>query len=692
MKRLLTLLLVIWSLTATAQRHPFSFQNAGYVINQVPPSITFQDSWGAIAGDGVDGIVQIPHNSLYNFDRTNAFTISLAVNFNATDLATSSTVLSKFDLAGVKGWQLQKISSKLRFALIGASGNSITVDASSFTFTSSKWYHIAVTHDGSSSTAGVRAYVNGVQIALTSTQNTLTLSTTNTKPIDLFHRDATAGFGREKISHVQIFDTALTNDQCGNLWGGLLFDKNPIAHYSSTVLNWFAEDMTFSSPNYSGPATVYTAGVPSTITVASVNIATGSLNNESMDGFDETNLIVDTRGLGHLTRLVNFVSVYPQTCYSPRTLRTYREYMEKGGTDAHNVKRFFYWDHQNNKPSKIYTAGTGTLLEDDGHLCTSFFESATGYQLMAYEPKHNTSVVIKRTTVKDDPETFVQVATLQSGATNNSTSPLPVSYPYFKQFKSGEIWLFFRHGRSQVSYSKSLDDGLTWSSMIVIANGDRNGAVGGTESNLNWTYPFPVESHDDNIYMGITHTGSASAGDASNLYFLSYIQSVDKGVTWTNVSGSFSKTAASGIVTYAELLASCKVDDQYSIRSIDRSPNGTVYMFGEDISGNDYLWYYSGGSWTRKAITFTPVTLGDTGTLLAEDNLLTLICLETVSGKNLPGIRTSTDQGDNWTFVRRLSVDQTKNYLLPSTPLGFMPPEKRLYVAGQDTGNLLITP
>src|ERR1700733_5224050 len=113
----------------------------------------------AFSFNGSNDYVQVPNSPLWNFG-TNAFTIELWANFNATN---GTQAFLSFDNGG--GGQNKWIlfygynGAGLTFHLNGTSG-ALQIDNVPFSPVVGQWYHIALTRNGSTWTF----YVNGAPV------------------------------------------------------------------------------------------------------------------------------------------------------------------------------------------------------------------------------------------------------------------------------------------------------------------------------------------------------------------------------------------------------------------------------------------------------------------------------------------------------------------------------------------------
>ena len=123
--------------------------------------------------DGVADFVEEANANTFDFERNEAFSISMWIKPNAARAgAVGYILMAKFDWDGGagKGWDLETtwddvVANKnvLRFWLINdwGAGNRIGVYGST-DLTNDPWWHVVMTYDGSSDAGGVNLYVNSV--------------------------------------------------------------------------------------------------------------------------------------------------------------------------------------------------------------------------------------------------------------------------------------------------------------------------------------------------------------------------------------------------------------------------------------------------------------------------------------------------------------------------------------------------
>jgi len=163
-----------------------------------------------------DGSTQdISMGDIHDFERTDEFSISCW--FKSRSVGSSrGTLISKLDHASPNsGYELAirgDDSGKIRFLLInnGAS-NVLGMNSLTTNLDDSVWHHIIVTYDGSSTPAGTKIYIDGIDDTNTTAINdTLDSSILNNIPLHIGSRNSDSGYLPGLISDVVIYDAELT--------------------------------------------------------------------------------------------------------------------------------------------------------------------------------------------------------------------------------------------------------------------------------------------------------------------------------------------------------------------------------------------------------------------------------------------------------------------------------------------------
>lgn len=151
-----------------------------------------------------------PLSSLeYNSDMT----FSAWIKTNADQ---SSTILSKQESSGnYRGYNLQTGSGGyIYFQLVNTySSNTLEVrSTSNLGYYDNQWHLVTATYDGSASPTGVKIYFDGLEVATTTSINTLSATIDNSVPFHIGSRNGAAQFFNGLIDEVRVFNTTLDSE------------------------------------------------------------------------------------------------------------------------------------------------------------------------------------------------------------------------------------------------------------------------------------------------------------------------------------------------------------------------------------------------------------------------------------------------------------------------------------------------
>jgi hypothetical protein len=166
--------------------------------------------------DGVNDTVDMGNN--LDFDGSTAFSISFWLNANS--VTSVSVPLGKASNASPFNgyWFGITSSGNIRFTL----SNDLNAPdwlaiENSATLSTSTWYHVVMTYDGSKDSSGLKVYVDNALNTQTVISNTLTGSISNTKPFKLGAR--TNGFWYNGlVDEISVFNRELTASEVTQLY------------------------------------------------------------------------------------------------------------------------------------------------------------------------------------------------------------------------------------------------------------------------------------------------------------------------------------------------------------------------------------------------------------------------------------------------------------------------------------------
>jgi hypothetical protein len=164
---------------------------------------------GSIVFDGVDDYVNLGNVASLNFNRLNPYTFSIF--FKSTNVNPAAVLLGKMDNSITQGYTLYQFGGRIYTDIGNFSGtpNALAIYTSAI-LSNNIIYNAVVTYDGSSSTSGLKIYLNSI-IQSTSVQyNSLTVDFTNTAPFYMAGRYPSAYPFPGSIYTAQIYNRALS--------------------------------------------------------------------------------------------------------------------------------------------------------------------------------------------------------------------------------------------------------------------------------------------------------------------------------------------------------------------------------------------------------------------------------------------------------------------------------------------------
>ena len=164
--------------------------------------------------DGTDDSVNMGNASELNFNHNNAFTLSVWVK---RDSVGSAEIIRKMEDSGnFTGYQLAFTSDKIRIyhRRQNQTYNRIQrITDATFTSTT-EWYHIVSTYDGSRANTGLKIYVNGSEVASTGYNSMQAGAWNNTA--DFKVGKTTDGH----IDEVSVYDSELSATDVATIYNG----------------------------------------------------------------------------------------------------------------------------------------------------------------------------------------------------------------------------------------------------------------------------------------------------------------------------------------------------------------------------------------------------------------------------------------------------------------------------------------
>jgi len=166
--------------------------------------------------DGVNDTVDMGNN--LDFDGSTPFSISCWINASAIGGTTKIPLGKALNTSPFTGyWFGIKTSGEIFFQLSNNGNINWLGIQNSAMLSTSTWYHVVATYDGSKSSSGLKVYVNNALNTQTILSNTLTGSISNTKSFKIGARDNGFYFGGS-VDEVGVWDRELTASEVTDLY------------------------------------------------------------------------------------------------------------------------------------------------------------------------------------------------------------------------------------------------------------------------------------------------------------------------------------------------------------------------------------------------------------------------------------------------------------------------------------------
>jgi len=220
--------------------------NYGVIDEQAPSSHSIE----------FDGTVKYLHFGVQPIERTDAFSFVFHFKRNAVTETTVRTLMSNM-LTNKGIWfaidQLDRINL---FLYNSASNRILRVSLASVFNEANKWYHAVVTYDGSSTAAGLKFFIDGVEESLSLGGDNLTESIASTEILELGATWLANNRFNGHFNHVGWFDHALSQTEIDGLYHKG-YTRKP-SYLKGCISEWLAENAVYNGSEYEWPDSVGT--------------------------------------------------------------------------------------------------------------------------------------------------------------------------------------------------------------------------------------------------------------------------------------------------------------------------------------------------------------------------------------------------------------------------------------------------
>jgi len=210
----------------------------------------FED--GCYEFDGVDDVIIISNEANFDFEKNEPFSMKM---WFKTDSSAIQTLIGKgFNTIGLSGYLILATPTNLNVYLTNTWSSNAITKSMGMSYNDGDWHYIATTYDGSSTNAGLKLYIDGVNID-NGGLDTLTGTILNNEPLRIGNRGGTGPSPfNGSIDDVKIYNRALSaNEIEQSYWSAIIHKETGINKIDLSICNLIKGDeyniLAFSNNN-----------------------------------------------------------------------------------------------------------------------------------------------------------------------------------------------------------------------------------------------------------------------------------------------------------------------------------------------------------------------------------------------------------------------------------------------------------
>ncbi len=548
-------------------------------VNPPPPQLSYD--YKSYALDGVDDYISIPQTTL-NFSLTDPQSYELWIKMNSL-VGVEKTLFSMFGTKGTKIYvdNNQYLSFTIRETsviriLLRAQFSSVPAGLGDPQIVAGIWYHFVITYDGTDAN-GVNFYADSLLLGKTIQTNNLNVNPTNTANVFLGSQTATGNRSNCEIALCRVFSKVLSQQEITTLYNS----GQPLI--TTSISNKVFEV------------------IPSAIPTDSVNNATGTISGAIFKSADVNSLV--RNGNQFFTGDNLYYNTYARAGEGDRDTVSDSPFTDPRHCAAYNWtmgKHNVAWQQRpylgGNRQSMLmyvdaalgfatpsYPRGVTMAGGKDNHGAPSVIETSNGEALVMRENQHGGPLYLTRTINKS--LTNIEQLNVIAG---DQAYPAPA--------KIGSDLVVWSRGTNvwEDTIVRSSDNGNSWTSQMVTVNV--------ADQVVTQRAYFRRIYHPTKFVLLILKRQE----DTGLFEQIFYIES-DDGITYRNVTGSFSKNVVTnGAVVNTELQANFNVlsgstDAWLKTAAFVPGTNTLVGFCNKDDVNSYYQYFYwNGSAWSFK--------------------------------------------------------------------------------------------
>lgn len=171
--------------------------------------------------DGVNEWVSMGDVADFEFERTDTFSFSLWVKSTASARSYALVAKNGWNYTVTSGYYLRfNVGGEVEIFLVASNTTMIRViQSTTGVLNDGSWHHVVMTYDGSSSAAGVKVYIDGVDTSLSVTQDNISSgSFLNNKAFSLGALAGEDFWLDGKIEEASVWNKVLTQADVDNIY------------------------------------------------------------------------------------------------------------------------------------------------------------------------------------------------------------------------------------------------------------------------------------------------------------------------------------------------------------------------------------------------------------------------------------------------------------------------------------------
>lgn len=187
--------------------------------------------------DGINDHVSVSDHADFNFERTQAFSLSFWFKTNST---TNMFAISKVDAtASLRGYGAFFQSGQVSFIIQNTAATNRAYITTNVAYNDNAWHHTCLTYNGNSAVSGMKIYVDGAQIATTTVSNTLSATILNSANVIMGNRSSLDFPFLGRLDEMSIWGKELSVAEMTSIYNGGV--PNDLSEHSAeaSLVEWW---------------------------------------------------------------------------------------------------------------------------------------------------------------------------------------------------------------------------------------------------------------------------------------------------------------------------------------------------------------------------------------------------------------------------------------------------------------------